>query len=243
MKPISLVIDGINSFYDRQEVDLCFDGLFCICGDTGSGKTTILDCIIIALYGSGKRSALTSDYINLRRDRAEIRLTFEITLDDGRKTFEVTRILSRDGAAKAKLINLTDGVTVAEQVTAVNKALESMIGLTREDFTQVVILEQGKFNKFLTAAKSERNETVGNLFKLHKYKNLGSKFGDKRSSVKLEIDNLDKRLGELKDVTLAAVTDKEKVVSAGSKRIEQLTALQVELVIRASVAICASSIP
>jgi len=68
MKPISLVIDGVNSFYDRQEIDFRFDGLFCICGDTGSGKTTILDCIIIALFGSGNR-ALLNDYINLRRDK------------------------------------------------------------------------------------------------------------------------------------------------------------------------------
>ncbi len=164
MKPISLVIDGINSFFDRQEVDFRFDGLFCISGDTGSGKTTILDCIIIALYGSGKRASAINDYINLKRDRAEIRLTFETVFDGERQTFEVVRTLVKGGASRAKLVNITTGETLAEQTGNVNAMLEGMIGLTRDDFTQVVILEQGKFAKFLTATKKERNETVGNLF-------------------------------------------------------------------------------
>lgn len=200
MKPISLMIDGINSFYDRQTVDFDFDGLFCISGDTGSGKTTILDCIIIALFGSGKRASVLGDYINLKRDKAEIKLIFETVYEGERHTFVVTRTLVRDGASRAKLLDLTSGETLAEQTAAVNSLLEGMIGLTRDDFTQVVILEQGKFAKFLTASKKERNETVGNLFKLNKYRELGSKFGSRMKEVKRDIDSLDERLTELNSI-------------------------------------------
>ncbi len=229
MKPISLVIDGINSFFDRQEVDFRFDGLFCISGDTGSGKTTILDCIIIALYGSGKRASVLNDYINLKRDRAEIRLTFETVFEGERQTFEVTRTLVKGGASRAKLVNITTGETLAEQTGNVNAMLEGMIGLTRDDFTQVVILEQGKFAKFLTATKKERNETVGNLFKLHKYRELGSKFGSKMKEVKKDIDNLDERLGELKSVTSSAVTECERSIKAAVKKSELLGKTEQEL--------------
>lgn len=222
MRPLSLVIDGINSFSDRQKIDFAFDGLFCISGDTGSGKTTILDCIIIALYGNGKRASSLNDYINLKRDRAEIKFVFEMTVGGERTTFEVSRTLVRDGASRAKLVDLTHGVAIAEQTVAVNEALEEMIGLTREDFTQVVVLEQGKFSKFLTATKKERNETVGNLFKLGKYKDLGRKFGEKRTQVKIELDGITARLEELKDVTAAAVAEKEKALKSNAKKAERL---------------------
>jgi len=223
MKPISLVIDGVNSFYDRQEIDFRFDGLFCICGDTGSGKTTILDCIIIALFGSGNR-ALLNDYINLRRDKAEIRFVFEAESDGARSTFEVVRLLSRTGATKARLVCLTTGETVAEQTNAVNAKLKEIVGLTMEDFTQMVILEQGRFAKFLTAGKKDRNETVGNLFKLHRYKDLGSKFSVQMKEIKRDIDNLDERLGELKDVTAAAVDENERLIKSTKKQSELLAA-------------------
>lgn len=228
MKPISLVIDGINSFYDRQEIDFRFDGLFCICGDTGSGKTTILDCIIIALFGSGNR-ALLNDYINLRRDKAEIRFVFEAESDGARSTFEVVRLLSRTGATKAKLVCLTTGETVAEQTNAVNAKLKEIVGLTMEDFTQMVILEQGRFAKFLTATKKERNETVGNLFKLHRYKDLGSKFSVQMKEIKRDIDNLDERLGELKDVTAAAVDESERLIKSTKKQSELLGKEEIRL--------------
>lgn len=221
MKPIKLTIDGINSFYDRQEIDFRFDGLFCISGDTGSGKTTILDCIIIALYGNSKRTSSISDYINLRRDKAEIRLVFETEYNGERRQFEVVRYLSRT-VNKARLVDLTSGVTVAEQTEKVNGAIMEMIQLSRDDFTQVVILEQGKFAKFLTAGKKERNNTVGNLFKLHRYKELGSKAQGKAGEVKSKLENVKARLFELGEITSEAVENKEKSIMGMKKRISDL---------------------
>ncbi len=220
MKPISLVIDGINSFYDRQEIYFDFDGLFCICGDTGSGKTTILECMILALYGTSS----FVDYINLRRDRADIVFVFETDYEGKRQTFEVTRTFlrgktSRDdkgakGSSRAKVVNLTSGEVLAEQITEANRLLIEMIGLTETDFTQVVILEQGKFAKFLTAKKGERNETVGNLFKLKKYRELGNKFSKKKTEAQKDLENLNERLSELKEVTQTAITALEKEIKS-----------------------------
>ena len=234
MKPISLVIDGINSFCDRQEIDFRFDGLFCICGDTGSGKTTILDCIIIALFGTGNRATTLNDYINLRRDKAEIRFVFETELGGKRQNLEVARYLSRTSGTKARLVNLTTGQTLAEQTVSVNNALKDIIGLSINDFTQMVILEQGKFAKFLTAGKKDRNETVGNLFKLNKYKDLGSKFSVQMKDVKRDIESVDERLDELKDVTNAALTAKEKEFSLGKKKIDELSVIEEQLSTRIS---------
>ena len=76
MKPISITIEGIKSFYNKTEINFDFNGLFCICGDTGSGKTTILDCIILALYGKVKSGNNLADYINLRKDKGTVDLVF-----------------------------------------------------------------------------------------------------------------------------------------------------------------------
>ena len=79
MKPIKLEIEGINSFTDKQELDFEAVGrnnLFCISGKTGAGKTTIFDCLMLALYGKSGKGNL-ADVVNLSRDRAFVALEFE----------------------------------------------------------------------------------------------------------------------------------------------------------------------
>ena len=69
MKPIKLEIEGLHSFETNQVVDfslLSAKGIFGIFGATGSGKSTILDAIILALYGKVSRSKTNSDFINLK---------------------------------------------------------------------------------------------------------------------------------------------------------------------------------
>ncbi len=234
MKPIKLTIEGINSFFDRQVIDLRFDGLFCICGDTGSGKTTILDSIIIALYGSTKRTQSITEYINLRSDKAEIRLEFEAEVDGRRMQFEVVRLIGKT-ANKARLICLTTGVTLAEQTEKVNAAIMEMIGLSRDDFTQVVILEQGKFGRFLSASKKERNNTVGNLFKFNKYRDLGKKATALLSRSKEKLDELSDRLVHLEAVTQSAISDTEKRITGAKKRITELKTSEDKLAEKISV--------
>ncbi len=177
MKPIYLSIEGINSFTSAQEInfsDAADGNIFCVCGPTGSGKTTILDSIIIALYGKGDRVDAKDDYINLSCDKGTVVFRFEL----GGAEWEAKRILSRKaGGDKAYLTNVSESVMVADGVEKVNAEIQKLIGLSRGDFTQVVILEQGKFGKFLTAGKSDRNKTIAQLFSLDKFDGLYAKFG------------------------------------------------------------------
>ena len=78
MKPIRIVIEGINSFTDPQTLDFEAVGrtnLFCISGKTGAGKTTVFDSIMFALYGGIGRGKLV-DIVNLSRTRARVVLDF-----------------------------------------------------------------------------------------------------------------------------------------------------------------------
>ena len=93
MKPLKLVIEGIRSFSERVEIDfesVSKNGLFGIFGSTGSGKSTILDSVIIALYGdlSGIK---TVELVNARRKNAFISLEFEIFDKSIRRRYRVER--------------------------------------------------------------------------------------------------------------------------------------------------------
>lgn len=188
MKPLYLAIEGVNSFIQRQEIDferLGQNNIFCICGSTGAGKTTVLDCIILALYGKGSRGTI-ADYINLKCEKAKIEFTFNISDKDELCLYRVERFLYRKRASGAKLYK--NGNIIAEAVTEVDKYLIEKIGLSYDDFTQVILLEQGEFSKFLNSTKSVKIKTVGSIFKIERY-------GEKLQNVLKNFrDNLDSQM-------------------------------------------------
>ena len=142
MKPISLKIKGINSYVNEQEVDfnkLTENRLFGIFGETGSGKTTILDAIIIALYGSSEREIMPN-IINVNSKTAYI--YFEFELENGN---DVTKyIVKRDYKARKSGLKcdaiLTDSENrvLAEQPDQVNETLLKLIGIGKKEFLRCI---------------------------------------------------------------------------------------------------------
>ena len=128
MKPLILTLENINSYREKQTVDFSAfmqGGIFGIFGNTGSGKSTILDAIMLALYGEIPRSGARAgrSFINLQADRAEVTLTFAC----GERTFRAERTfrVRKSGVdASAVLYELTkEGEMMrAESVSRVNAA-------------------------------------------------------------------------------------------------------------------------
>ncbi|MBQ2701433.1 MAG: SMC family ATPase [Clostridia bacterium] len=174
MKPIYLEFCGINSFSEKAEIDfqkLLSGGVFGIFGDTGSGKSTILDCIHLALYGEIGRSG-GNEYINYKQDSAYVIFDFEITLDGKRRTFRVRRERKRkNNTAKAFLYEYTESglSALAEGTRDVNEKLEQIIGLSFADFKTCIALPQGDFAALLKATTGDRVKLVSRLFDLEKY--------------------------------------------------------------------------
>ena len=221
MKPVYLEFCGINSFSEKTQIDfskLLEGGLFGIFGDTGSGKSTILDCIHFALYGKIERSSGT-DSINYKCDKAYVIYDFEIVHDGARHTYRAQRERRRkNNVAKAFLYRLGEKGTwegLAEGVNEVDARIEEIIGLSFEDFKKCIALPQGEFAGLVKARPAERLQLVSRLFDLEKYGDRLSKaVRDRCQAAENDLAVLRSRLQENAEGTEERLAEEKKKLEA-----------------------------
>lgn len=176
MRPIRLKIKGLNSFVEEQTIDfeqLTRQGFFGIFGPTGSGKSTILDAMILALYGMKAISRGTNEFVNKNCKKAEVVYEFQITGKEIRR-YRVEREFKSGEkgckSGKCRLLDITEGEYILEEtVTGVDRACVDIIGLTADDFMRTVVLPQGRFSEFLKVSGKDRREILERLFRLEEY--------------------------------------------------------------------------
>lgn len=179
MKPVSLEFCGINSFSETQKInfeELLQYGIFGVFGDTGSGKSTILDCIGFSLYGdvTRSRSGKISDIINYDKDKAFVNFEFDIDYAGKRRRYRVERELKRKNASQSLKVYEYDEdkaafLCIADAVRQGNELLERIIGLEQKDYEKCIALPQGEFAQFVKSARSDRLKLVSRLFDLERY--------------------------------------------------------------------------
>lgn len=234
MKPLRLSIEGIKSFTERQTIDFALmekSKIFVICGVTGAGKTTILDSIVLALYGNKKDGLKIDEYVNIKSEKGCIEFDFEVFAGGEEKSYRVTRTFYRakNRSSRAQLIDLSSGAVLCDGGDKVTAATTELVGLDEENFTKVIVLQQGKYGEFLKATKKNRTELVGNLFKLEKYRDLHKKASGKKNELNIEIEALDDYLENKKELTAASIADKNKQLKAARKTEKELDATIAEL--------------
>ncbi len=228
MKPIRLKIAGLNSFSEEQVIDfekLTSQGFFGIFGPTGSGKTTILDGITLALYGKNARGS--ENFINVNTNAASVSFRFQISGAEIRQ-YQVDRVirLDRNGQKKTGTIRLwevtADGLEVLEdQERTVTKACQEIIGLSYEDFTRTVLLPQGKFSEFLLLEGKSRREMLERLFNLEKYGDgITRKLAVEIGNVRDELSELRGQLTGFEDIHSEALSDITGAIEKGKREYE-----------------------
>ena len=222
MKPIKLEVKGLNSFIDKQVVEfdkLTERGLFGIFGPTGSGKSTILDGITLALYGDIARKS--SNYINTNCDGVYVSYEFQITGNEV-KRYRVDREFKRDNKSggirnkSSKIIDITGGVenVLEEKAKAVTSKCEEIIGLKLDDFMRTVVLPQGKFSEFLKLEGKERRNMLERLFNLRKYgDDLSSKLSLEIRKEKDKMNVLEGQVKGYEGVSEEALKAKEEEIN------------------------------
>ncbi|WP_379161128.1 AAA family ATPase [Paenibacillus sp. sgz5001063] len=180
MKPILLKVAGLQSYREQQEIDfasLTETGLFGIFGPTGSGKSSLLDAITLAMYGKVERAVNgTQGIMNHSEDQLSVAFTFELTSSAGPRRYRVERKFKRTGDQSVSNtisrfieVNADGDHVMADKLADVTRCVEEHIGLKMDDFTRAVVLPQGKFAEFLSLRGVDRRQMLQRLFHLEQY--------------------------------------------------------------------------
>ena len=200
MKPVRLTLQAFGSYADELDIDfvaLAQHGVFSITGPTGSGKTTIFDAMVYALYGEipGKRNVVDvrSHYAN-EDTETFVRFEFEVkgvrwiierkpeqsrrkTRGEGTTTAPAT-ILLRESSLRA------GGLTKKKDV---DTKVEELIGLTCRQFQQVILLPQGEFEAVLKAETRERTEILRRLFPVSIYRDFTERLKEQSDTLRNDL--------------------------------------------------------
>jgi DNA repair protein SbcC/Rad50 len=189
MRPVHLSLAGLQSYREKQEVDfakLSDAGVFGIFGPTGSGKSSILDAMTLALYGKVERApGGTQGIINQMETSCSVTFTFELSGAARTDRYRVERTYKRSGDASVtqsitRLVQVeaTGPVVLADKAKEVDARIQQILGLSMQDFTRAVVLPQGKFAEFLSLKGVERRHMLERLFHLEQYGDaLGARVG------------------------------------------------------------------
>ena len=215
LRPRYLELEGLQSYIEQQCID--FDklgelGLFGIFGPTGSGKSTILDAITLALYGKIQRADRgTQGIINTSIDQIRVVFEFDLTRDNQRKTFRVERTYRRkkdsENSIEGRLARLfevgpEENRIIADKQGEVNNAVIELVGLQFDDFTRSVVLPQNKFHEFLLSPKAEKTKMLERIFYLEEYgRKLTDKVNSRLSLVRHRLSGIEGGMATLGDVS------------------------------------------
>ncbi|AWB87571.1 AAA family ATPase [Mycetocola zhujimingii] len=188
MKIKQLRIAGFGPYKDEQHIDFGRfddDGIFLITGKTGAGKSSLLDAICFALYSSvprydGTQSRLRSDYCETGDPTfVELEFTVNGTSYRVRRSPEYDRPKARGTGttpqkATAELSRLAGGVWegIAARPVDVAHELDDILGLTKDQFLQVILLAQNRFQQFLLAKNDERQAVLRTLFGTKRFEQM-----------------------------------------------------------------------
>ena len=200
MRPLKLKMVGFGPYAGVQELDfdrLGSSGLYLITGDTGAGKTTIFDAITFALFGEASGNNRNPSMLRSKYAKEDMPTRVELTFAYGGKVYTVTRNPTYE-RAKTKGTGTTTESAGAEltypdgrQVTKkgeVDAAIREIIGLTREQFSQIAMISQGDFRKLLQADTKERQEIFRDIFKTDLYVLLQNQLKEKAGEVRGQRD-------------------------------------------------------
>ncbi|WP_033543856.1 AAA family ATPase [Planococcus sp. CAU13] len=199
MRPLKLKLTAFGPYKETEEInfnDLQQNRLFVISGSTGSGKTTIFDGISFALYGAASGSD-RSETRSLRSDFADdgihtcVEMEFEIHNQKYRILRQMPHVKKGNKSPTGERYEFFEIHEEGEKpcverqiVSEINQRVEEILGLTQNQFSQIVMLPQGEFRKLLTSETDNKEEILRRIFKTEPYKMISERLKQKRDAAK-----------------------------------------------------------
>lgn len=206
MRPIKLTLSAFGPYAGETVFNmdrLGKSGLYLITGDTGAGKTTIFDAIVFALYGEASGSSRQPDSFRSKYADAATPTFVELQFDYGgerytvRRNPEYTRPAKRGGGVTKETADATlirpDG-TVISKVKEVTREISELIGVDRNQFTQIAMIAQGDFLRLLLAPTVERSAVFRKIFRTDSYGRLQDMLKSKFRDANAELTELNRGL-------------------------------------------------
>jgi DNA repair protein SbcC/Rad50 len=195
MRPLKITMTAFGPYKHSEVIDfteLKNNRLFVISGNTGAGKTTIFDAICFALYGSASGED-RSETKYLRSDFADddvhtaIELEFELHNRFYRIKRQLPHVKKGNKSATGEQYEFYEKVNGREVpcvdrqiVSEINKKVEELVGLTKDQFSQIVMLPQGEFRKLLTSQTENKEEILRKIFRTEPYRWISDRLKEKK---------------------------------------------------------------
>ncbi|MDF1876037.1 AAA family ATPase [Sulfurimonas sp. SAG-AH-194-I05] len=228
MKIISLTLENLNSIRGKHTIDFkksfSKHGLFLLTGDTGSGKTTILDAISVALYGETPRLKSKSELeqllsIGAKDSLAEVTFIVDKVLYKSSWSINVART-GKVGDSKRVLskYNDTDYDIITSAKKGFNTTIENITNLNFDRFTKTVMLAQGSFDAFLQAEVAEKSSLLEKITGTEIYQKVSVKVFEKHKEAREHLNSLTAKIDETKILQDDEVKEKNTAIENFKKQ-------------------------
>ena len=191
MRPTELIISAFGPYAGEVTLDMASlgdRGLYLITGDTGAGKTTLFDAIAFALYGNASGDSRKPRMLRSKYARPDARTYVEMGFSYSGKEYRVRRNPEYmrtkqrgEGETREKpdaQLHMPDGRLVTGD-KAVTAEVEGLLGLNREQFSQIAMLAQGSFSRLLSGRTEDRGIIFREIFKTKPYQLFQEKLKDR----------------------------------------------------------------
>lgn len=241
MKPCTVEFQAFGPYAGHELVDfekLAARGLFLICGKTGTGKTMILDAITFALYGKSSGHGRddfeamrctnaafdVTTYVRFTFENNGIYYRFERRLERKRKNLSASYMVwqkDENGTWTALFENAKEKM--------LNEKAEEIIGLSYEQFRQVIVLPQGQFEKFLTSDSADKEKILTSIFDEEKWQAVAQLMFEEATERRQQLKSLQEQISNsLQEEACETLAELEAVIAQKKERLVTMEAAYQE---------------
>jgi len=241
MKPCTVEFQAFGPYAGHELVDfekLAARGLFLICGKTGTGKTMILDAITFALYGKSSGHGRddfeamrctnaafdVTTYVRFTFENNGIYYRFERRLERKRKNLSASYMVwqkDENGTWTALFENAKEKM--------LNEKAEEIIGLSYEQFRQVIVLPQGQFEKFLTSDSADKEKILTSIFGEEKWQAVAQLMFEEATERRQQLKSLQEQISNsLQEEACETLAELEAVIAQKKERLVAMEAAYQE---------------